>query len=208
MTRDFFGLVSGGGLVAWIAGGTRGARVLLLGGLIFAGGGWGGMSSSLPVTVYYLEMCERGDLRAGGVVDGLEVVRVEPADAGVNRRFYCEVGAGWEWGDRLGWSGEDWERYVGRAEVVTFVGRLDGVEIGYFEFEMQEGGDLEIVYFGLLPKFIGKGIGGGFLSAAVEFAWGIEGTERVWVHTCTRDHEHALGNYRARGFEVFRTEEG
>jgi hypothetical protein len=29
---------------------------------------------------------------------------------------------------------------------------------------------------------------------------------RVWLHTCTKDHPHALSNYQARGFQVFRTE--
>ena len=61
----------------------------------------------------------------------------------------------------------------------------------------------EIAYFGLLPKFIGKGLGGGFLSYAVEKAWEFK-KKRIWVHTCNYDHPNALKNYKARGFEIYK----
>jgi GNAT superfamily N-acetyltransferase len=54
-----------------------------------------------------------------------------------------------------------------------------------------------------LPQFVGKGLGGGLLSAAIENAWGAE-TNRVWVHTCSLDHPNALKNYQARGFQIYR----
>jgi GNAT superfamily N-acetyltransferase len=53
---------------------------------------------------------------------------------------------------------------------------------------------------------IGKGIGGGMLSLAVREAWKIKGTQRVWLHTCSEDHPHALANYQKRGFRLFKTE--
>jgi len=40
----------------------------------------------------------------------------------------------------------------------------------------------------------------------VRRAWQLPGTRRVWVHTCTQDHPHALANYRKRGFRVFKTQ--
>jgi len=106
----------------------------------------------------------------------------------------------------LSWSQDVWERYVDRDVLKTFVGQLNGDDVGYFELEAQLSGNVEIVYFGLLPEYIGKGLGGTLLSAAVDRAWAFSGTERVWVHTCTHDHKNALDNYRARGFELFRTE--
>jgi GNAT superfamily N-acetyltransferase len=86
------------------------------------------------------------------------------------------------------------------------VAYLGAREAGYVEMEIQEGGNIEIVYFGLLPLMIGKGIGGGMLSLAVREAWKIKGTQRVWLHTCSEDHPHALGNYQKRGFRLFKTE--
>ena len=29
---------------------------------------------------------------------------------------------------------------------------------------------------------------------------------RVWLHTCTLDHPHALPNYQKRGFAPYKTE--
>jgi GNAT superfamily N-acetyltransferase len=63
---------------------------------------------------------------------------------------------------------------------------------------------VEIAYFGLAPKFIGRGFGGYLLSQAIKSAWKMKGTQRAWVHTCTLDHPGALRNYKARGMEVYR----
>jgi GNAT superfamily N-acetyltransferase len=62
------------------------------------------------------------------------------------------------------------------------------------------------MYFGLLPEFIGMGLGGILLTAAVECAWREPNTTRVWLHTCSNDHKHALANYLKRGFQLFKTE--
>jgi GNAT superfamily N-acetyltransferase len=67
------------------------------------------------------------------------------------------------------------------------------------------GGSVEIAYFGLLPEFVGRGLGAHLLSAAVERAFE-SGARRVWLHTCTKDNPAALPNYLKRGFVPFRTE--
>ncbi len=163
----------------------------------------------LPSTtklVYHLQMRDKKWFRPKAGPPGFEVTQVVPPDPALNRRFYGDVGSQWEWTDRLPWSEDDWRRYVHRAALRTWVGQWHGQWVGYFELESQDDGDVEIVYFGLLPRFIGRGLGGPLLSGAVQRAWDTPGTRRVWVHTCTRDHRHALDNYRQRGFEVFRTE--
>jgi hypothetical protein len=43
------------------------------------------------------------------------------------------------------------------------------------------------------------------LTRAAREAWAL-GPNRVWLHTCTLDSPRALPNYKARGFEAFRTE--
>jgi len=77
---------------------------------------------------------------------------------------------------------------------------------GYFELAKHDDGNVEIAYFGLIPAFIGRGIGGAMLTRAVSEAWAL-GTQRVWLHTCTLDSAHALPNYKARGFAPFKTEQ-
>ena len=158
-------------------------------------------------TIYHLQVCHPEAFCAAPRPGEFDVQIIAPPDPTLNQRFYRNVGSKWEWTDRLQWSDGDWQRYVLRDALTTCVGYLGSQEVGYFELESQTGGDVEIVYFGLLPDFIGRGLGGALLSAAVERAWKMTGTQRVWVHTCTEDHKHALDNYRRRGFVLFKTEE-
>ncbi len=128
------------------------------------------------------------------------------ADSEVNSWFYHHVGKRWQWHDRINWTSSQWNDYVQRPDVVTGVGYLAQDEIGYFELERQnQGADVELVYFGLLPEFVGGGLGAGLLTAAIESAWALK-PERVWVHTCSQDHPYALRNYQSRGFEIYKTE--
>lgn len=82
---------------------------------------------------------------------------------------------------------------------------LSGTPAGYVELEAQPIGNVEIAYFGLLQQFIEQSIGGHLLSVGVEKAWAMGG-KRVWVHTCSLDSGHALANYQARGFQLYKQE--
>ena len=84
--------------------------------------------------------------------------------------------------------------------------RRRGALAGWYELRrVPEDGSVEIAYFGLLPGAIGQGLGKHLLSCAVRDAWAL-GPARVWLHTCTLDHPHALPNYQKRGFAPYKTE--
>lgn len=68
-----------------------------------------------------------------------------------------------------------------------------------------QGRDVELAYFGLVPDFIGRGLGWYLLHWAVERAW-FQGCERLWVHTCNLDHPRALMTYQRAGFVPYRQE--
>ena len=155
-------------------------------------------------TIYHFEMTSREDLQPSVIPDGLQLRRLN--DPSINARLYREVGAQWQWTDRLVWAERDWVEWVKRDEVETRVAFFGSEEAGYVELDRQADGSVEIVYFGLLPEMIGKGLGGAMLTMALEEAWDLEGTRRVWLHTCTEDHPHAVSNYEKRGFRLFRTE--
>jgi GNAT superfamily N-acetyltransferase len=158
------------------------------------------------VTISYLEMTSPADLRpVRSERPGLVLARIDPPLPELNRFFYTAVGGDWYWIDRLPWTEQCWLDYLDRPELETWVLSVAGVPAGYFELEAQAGGDVEIAYFGLLPRFIGQGLGGHLLTAAVERAWQ-RGAKRVWLHTCTLDHPAALPHYQARGFRLYRRE--
>ena len=158
----------------------------------------------VDVTTWSLEMHDAGELKpARAAAMPVSIERAEVPQPELNRFLYTAVGGEWYWLGRLPWTYERWMAWLDRPEVETWVARCAGSPAGYFELERQEGGDVEIAYFGLLPQYIGKGIGGHLLTSTVERAWALGGTRRVWVHTCSLDHPSALANYQARGLEVF-----
>lgn len=161
----------------------------------------------IHVITHHLEMTERAQLRPGRKPElELRIERAHVPCPELNRFFYTAVGGDWYWIDRLGWSHARWRYYLDRPELETWIAYHRGTPAGYFELEAQPGANVELVYFGLLPQFVGLGFGGPLLTAAVERAWNM-GAARVWVHTCSLDHPGALANYQARGFRIFKVEE-
>ena len=126
----------------------------------------------------------------------------------LNRFLYTAVGARWwpcRWYSRLSWDYARWLAYLNRPDLETWVAYVSGTPAGYFELERQHDAAVELASFGLLLRFIGKGLGGHLLTAAITPAWEM-GAQRVWVHTCTLDHPQALSHDQARGFRIVRVE--
>jgi len=158
------------------------------------------------ITITHLEMTSPADAVPFVRERRLDVRRAEIPSPELSRWLYVAVGGPWWWHSRLTWSPEQWLAWLDRPEVETWLGYHRGTPVGYFELEAQPGDQVELMYFGLLPTFIGRGFGAELLAAAVGRAWEIAG-RRVWVHTCSLDHPSALGNYQARGFRIFDVEE-
>jgi ribosomal protein S18 acetylase RimI-like enzyme len=155
----------------------------------------------------YLEQRHRSDLRPAAAPSGdVLVVRVENCEPSFWRQLYTEVGRAYHWIDRLGWSDDEIRAYLSDANVTLWVLSVEGAVAGYFELRRHDDGSVEIAYFGLLPAFVGKGLGKHLLSEAAARAWDLHPT-RVWLHTSTLDHPAALSNYLKRGFSATRTEE-
>ncbi|MBI2805443.1 MAG: GNAT family N-acetyltransferase [Planctomycetes bacterium] len=159
-----------------------------------------------PVTTYSLEMLDPRDLRPKRSPRAdVVLVRIDRPMPELNRFFYTTVGASWHWVDRLPWTYQRWHDYLNRSDLETWMLTVAGVPAGYFELEVQPEANVEIAYFGLLPQFVGAGLGGHLLTCAIEQGWAT-GAKRVWVHTCTLDHPQALANYQARGMRLFKEE--
>ena len=131
----------------------------------------------------------------------------KPKDFQLNKFFYKNVGKKHKWTDRLIWSERDWIKYSSDPKVETYILKVEGDLAGYFElilhFQKQE---IEIAYFGLLEEYHNKKLGGYLLSAAIKMCFDKKDIKRVWVHTCTLDHENALKNYLARGMKIYNKE--
>ena len=157
----------------------------------------------LDDTITYLEMPAKPRRPPLPVPQGkLALMRAERCTPSFYRYLYNTVGERWLWYVRRMWSDERLAACLARPEVEVSVLYVGGVPAGYFELERTASDDTELCYFGLIPEFIGKGLGVWFLQAAVDAGW-LGSTHRLWVHTSTYDHPRALGLYQRAGFRVY-----
>ena len=136
----------------------------------------------------------------------LTVVECKSTSARFYRFLYASVGSGYSWVDRLAWPDDELDHWLSREDVTILVMHVDGTPCGYAELvaEPDEPGT-EVKYFGVFPEFHGRGLGKYLLSVAVQHAFD-DGARRVWLSTRSTDGPHAIANYEARGFSVYRTE--
>ena len=166
------------------------------------------MSRLVDVVISYLELTALDSAPESGRRDlpaGVELrLEKSPEVAAIAGAMYRAVGADFYWLDRAGWTDEQWRHEVDRDGVELWTARVADTIAGYFELHVATG-SVELKYFGLTPQFIGRGLGGPLLSAAVRRALSL-GPGRVTLNTCTLDHPAALPNYLAHGFRAIRTE--
>ena len=164
------------------------------------------VNSTIEVTRTYLEMRDASELFAAHCDD--PHVRIEQmlvCSPSFNRNLYVKVGKNYHWIDRLPWKDEQIAAHHNQPDITLWLMTYDGEIAGYFELCRCEDDSVEIAYFGLLPEFLGRGLGKHLLTCATEQAWA-DGANRVWLHTCTLDDPAALPNYLKRGFKPFKTE--
>ena len=158
--------------------------------------------TSVQVTTWFLQMTDSAQLAETPEPDPeLEVRQAELPSPELSRMLYTAVGSDWSWSDRRGWTWDRWLEWLDRPELETWIADVRGTPAGYAELEHQ-GDAVELASFGLLPAFIGRGLGPRLLDAALRRAWEL-GPKRVWVHTCSLDGPAALHTYQARGLEVY-----
>ncbi len=138
--------------------------------------------------------------------DQCEVSVIKEPDFQLNKFFYRQIGKKHRWIDRLSWNDSQWINYLNNPNVNTYVLKEGKDLIGYFEqiYEKYKK-ETEIAYFGILESYYGKKYGGFLLSEAIKNSFE-KGSLRVWLHTCSLDHENALKNYLARGMIIFHSE--
>ena len=86
----------------------------------------------------------------------LKAARPNPA---LNHFFFVNVGRPWRWYSRLGWSYDQWSRWVEDPAVHTWVAYLQGSPAGYAELHEQPGA-VELAFFRAAAPVSGFEAGG------------------------------------------------
>lgn len=164
-------------------------------------------------TITYLEMTSPDQLVPGRPPPTpIDMERHDHTSLPLLRSTYTRIGAPHGWVTRPAWSDAQWQEWLSAPGVQPWIARVGGEVAGMVELELQPGSEVEIEVFGLVPEFVGKGLGGHLLTLGIRLAWEAEHpdgtpTRRVWLQTSSRDHPHAKANYQRRGFRPFRTEQ-
>lgn len=157
-----------------------------------------------PATVNYLEsrICPEPlkNLRQGSKFE----IYSKPVSVESYRKLYYGVGEEWHWLDRMVMPDQELESLINAPNNEIYLFSVDGVTAGFAEFVKEEK-FTEIMYFGLLPDFVGKGWGHYFLQIVIQQAWTYQ-PEWIQLNTCSLDHPNALSVYQKAGFNIVKTE--
>ena len=155
----------------------------------------------------YLEIKSLNELtEASKSSDVYSVNFLDPPNFQLNKFFYKNIGKDHHWVDRLVWSEKEWINYVCNEKVSTYILKKEEDVCGYFELIFhKDKNEFEIAYFGLLKEYHNKKLGSFLLSFAIKKCFEKK-INRVWVHTCSLDHDNALKNYLLRGMKIYKRE--
>ncbi|MBT9289251.1 GNAT family N-acetyltransferase [Hyphomicrobiaceae bacterium 22] len=159
----------------------------------------------LATLVTYLEMTAPPAPAGRPFPPGLALRRVDRPDPAWYRILYDRIGEDLLWFSRRAIGPAQLAAILYDPAVEVHVLTQDDAEIGLLELDRRVAGEVEIVFFGLVPEAVGGGTGRLLMDRCLEIAWaGPVPPRRVWLHTCAFDHPAALGFYRRSGFRPYR----
>ena len=158
----------------------------------------------LDDTITYLEMLARpAGRRIPAPHDKLALMQAENCTVSFYRYIYDAVGTPWLWFERRLYGDAELAALIAKPTIEIFVLYVRGVPAGFFELDTAAPRETKLLYFGLIPDFIGRRLGPFMLQAAIDRAWSARPIGRFWLHTSTFDHPKALGVYQRAGFVVY-----
>jgi len=119
--------------------------------------------------------------------------------------LYSTVGKDYHWYSRGNLADDALAAILKNPLNEVHVLHIEGTPAGFAELDRRNPNDIELVQFGLMPGFIGHGLGKHFLQWTIDYVWSRR-PKRFWLHTCTLDHPAALPNYLQAGFTLYKEE--
>lgn len=154
----------------------------------------------LAALVTYLAR-DLGNIEPGmpALPDGVTLERLAGRNAARYRHLFIRVGRDWLWFSRLRLTVSEIEALLDDPRIEALAVRAGEADIGLIELDYRNPDAPELVYFGLVPEALGRGLGGALMAEALRRARAA-GLRRLQVHTCSLDHPRALPFYCRAGF--------
>jgi GNAT superfamily N-acetyltransferase len=159
----------------------------------------------VSVKAIYLEMFARPERLVPPPREGLTVVHARRPTVAYYRFLYEEVGRDYHWPRCNKLTDPELAALLSDPRIEVYVLIVDGVPAGFAELDRRSAGEVKLAHFGLMPEFLGQGLGRYFLRWVVDQAWSYQ-PRRLWLHTSSKDHPAALPNYLKAGFAVYKEE--
>ncbi len=134
----------------------------------------------------------------------IELIKLEkPISIESYLEIYKKVGEHYNWLDRIFMNTDLLYNIINSDTTQIFSFSINSEFAGYCELVLEEN-YVEILYFGLVQKIIGKGYGKYLLSKTIEKAWSYN---PAWIqlNTCDLDHPNAIKTYKSMGFEEYKS---
>lgn len=156
---------------------------------------------SIPAKTWYLEFPQNTTIPETQPNISVEEWQLPVVDDYL--ALYKNIGEEYGWSQRLLMEKKQLISFLTKQHIHVYLFNIHGENAGYFEIDVSDPGKAEIVYLGLVPKFIGKGYGKALMYEAIRYA-SDHGKNKVWLHTCEFDHPNALDIYLKAGFVIFK----
>jgi len=156
--------------------------------------------------VTYLEMVKDPGVQPADL-GRFSMRRVESMSVADYIGIYREVGRDYLWNYRPGQSDEEIRAILSSPATWMYLLFEEDQAVGMAELDASNADDVELVHFGLIPRFLNQGIGKLFLQNIISLVWKTD-VRRMWLSTCGMDHPKAIRFYEAAGFVPFKTKMG
>lgn len=161
----------------------------------------------IPTIVTFLDMAAKPELTPPPLPAGkIAILRAEKPPVHFYRYLYDAIGKAHYWVDRKKIGDDGIAELLADPGVQLYVLYAEGCPAGMAEMDYRNPAAGQLAYFGLMPEFIGRGLGHYFLVQTVLNAWA-KPIKMLKVNTCTLDHPRALPLYQRAGFSPYAREE-
>lgn len=157
------------------------------------------MGRKVQTTVTYLEMLADPGLRCPLPVGKVALIRAEQPSIHFYRYLYNTIGRDYFWVARRALNDEELIQIIHDERVHIYVLYMNGAPAGFAELDLRQIPTADLSFLGLMPEFIGAGLGRFLLCETIGLAW-MYRPQKLTVQTCTLDHRSALPLYQRNGF--------
>lgn len=161
----------------------------------------------LPARVTHLEMLTRNSIHAPMPIGmALAIMKAEQCPVHFYRYLYREVGKKHHWSIRRNLSDEKLKNIIQSPQTDIYILYINGCPAGFAEVNLIKMPIAEILYFGLIENYQGRGLSRFFLNEVLLTTWD-KSPKKIIIQTNTLDSPRALQLYQKFGFNPVSTKD-